>query len=195
MIPTLLVHDHILVKKWAYGIKIPFADQWIVRWSMPKRGDIVVFKFPENPEVYYIKRLVALPGDHVQMQRGVLTINGIPWKQTKVEKQTDQEEGFQYFLEGESGHKHSIRFEEDSPTQSENFDLKVPMGKYFFMGDNRDQSNDGRVWGFVNENLLVGPAFMVWLSCESMLESAPFFCDPSQLRTKRIFKFLQGSAD
>ncbi|UYL08977.1 signal peptidase I [Bdellovibrio sp. SKB1291214] len=190
MIPNLLVHDHILVKKFAYGLHLPFRDKWMFQWSSPERGQIIVFKYPENPDVYYIKRLIGLPGDEVSVKAGRISINGseIPLVQFDDDK---NEKGFSYFEETMDKNTHAIRFmdykfDEDVSPQV----FKVPEGHFFFMGDNRDQSSDSRVWGFVKKDYIVGRAWAIWLSCENTLPTMTFMCDPAQMRWSRLFKTL-----
>ncbi|WP_413585155.1 signal peptidase I [Bdellovibrio sp. HCB274] len=191
MIPNLLIHDHILVKKFAYGLHLPFSDKWLMQWSPPKRGDIVVFKYPENPDVYYIKRLIGIPGDEVVVKAGQITLNGelLPLENRQS---SDFETGFTYYEELLDDSRHLIRFmdykfEDEAPVQT----FKVPEGHYFFMGDNRDQSSDSRVWGFVKADYVVGRAWAIWLSCDSTLPSMRFMCDPAQMRWSRLFKTIQ----
>lgn len=192
MIPNLLVYDHVFVKKFAYGLHIPFSTKWLVRWGQPARGEIVVFRFPENPEIYYIKRLIGLPGDQIVIRDGKITVNDKEW--TLVPQELSQvEAGFNYYTETipEEGTSHTVRF-----VKARNLSevmpqtLSVPEGEYFFMGDNRDQSSDGRVWGFVKEDLFVGKASLIWLSCEHTLPTLSYVCDPAQIRWSRLFNFL-----
>ncbi|KHD89936.1 MAG: hypothetical protein OM95_00765 [Bdellovibrio sp. ArHS] len=189
MIPNLLVHDHILVKKFSYGLHVPFSDKWLFQWAQPQRGDIVVFKYPENPEVYYIKRLIGVPGDNVEVQSGRITLNGEELPLQPVER-PDNEKGFSYFHETLGTHTHTVRFLYERNT-SEVQVFTVPENQYFFMGDNRDQSSDSRFWGFVKNDYIVGKAWMIWLSCESTLPTMTFVCDPSQIRFNRLFQKLQ----
>lgn len=182
MVPNLLIHDHILVKKFAYGIKVPFVDQWIVRWNEPKAGDIVVFKYPPNPNVYYVKRLVGVPGDKIEVNEGRVTRNSRPFVyQSGTESFA--------FTEAHDDLHYSVRLQSDTPTDEPTV-FEVPPNHYFMMGDNRDNSSDSRVWGFVPERLLVGKAWMIWLSCQETLEDARFICDPLKMRWNRIFNFL-----
>lgn len=188
MIPNLLIHDHILVKKFAFGLHIPFSDQWLMQWSAPSRGDIVVFKYPENPDVYYIKRLIGLPGDRVEIKAGRVAVNGNPFTMTPMSDH-GFEAGFQYFTENNGERSYTVRFlssEDAGDVQV----YKIPEGEYFFMGDNRDQSADSRAWGFVKNEYLVGRASVIWLSCHSTLPTMTFVCDPSQIRFNRLFKTL-----
>ncbi|MGZ3772452.1 MAG: signal peptidase I [Pseudobdellovibrionaceae bacterium] len=190
MIPNLLIHDHILVEKFAYGLHVPFSNKWLIRWSEPRRGDIVVFKYPENPEVYFIKRLIGLPGDTVEVNNGRVTVNGKKFEMTPFES-PNNEKGFIYFKEQNGLKSYPVRFLlGDEPGQSQVY--KIPQGQYFFMGDNRDQSSDSRVWGFVKEDLIVGKAWVIWLSCSSTLPTMTFVCDPAQIRFDRLFKSLTG---
>lgn len=188
MIPNLLIHDHILVQKFAYGLHVPFTNKWLMRWSEPQRGDIVVFKYPQNPEIYYIKRLIGVPGDTVEVKNGRITVNGEKLNLTPFESPKN-EKGFFYFQEINGSKTYPVRFLfEDN--QGEFQVYKIPEGQFFFMGDNRDQSSDSRVWGNVNEELIVGKAWVIWLSCENTLPTMTFVCDPSQIRFERLFKKL-----
>lgn len=188
MVPNLLVHDHILVQKFSYGIKVPFTNYWLAKWGSPQRGDIVVFRYPENPKIFYVKRLVGIPGDQVQVQDGRLTVNGNPLISDQETGEQDSE-GYYLFKEGD----HLVRFSQRLPSpESLKEKYVVPEGQYFFMGDNRDQSSDGRVWGYVPEALLVGKAWTIWMSCEKTLESMSFLCDPSQMRWERAFNSLDS---
>ncbi len=187
MVPNLLVHDHILVLKSSMGLRLPFSDHWLFHWAQPKRGDVIVFKYPENPNVYYIKRLIGLPGDKVEVEKGRIIVNGIPWENSSATPQNDDEAGFNYFTENSGGEAHRIRFYENEAPSGNKTTYEVPSEHFFFMGDNRDQSSDGRVWGFVPEHYLVGHAWMIWLSCENTLASASYICDFSTLRKDRMF--------
>lgn len=183
MIPTLHIHDHILVNKLAYGVHVPFSKAWIAQWSGPKRGDIVVFRFPPNPEVFYVKRAIGLPGDRVKMQEGAVLINGQPLPLAEAQAPGSDEyadESFQYFKE----ENHLIRYR--SKTDAFADEVTVPEGAVFVMGDNRDQSNDSRFWGFVPQENLIGRAWLIWLACDFTLPSAQFLCDPKTLRWDRV---------
>jgi signal peptidase I len=190
MIPNLLVHDHILVKKFSLGLKLPFSDLWVARWREPKAGEVLVFRFPENPEVFYIKRLIGLPGDTVFIKgNGQITVNGKEW--TLTEHEAPAEDGFKYYMEDTGESKHLVRFFGSPNSIDAHQEIKVPAGQYFFMGDNRDQSSDGRVWGTVPTKYLVGPASVIWLSCENTLTSVSYICDPREIRWKRLFNSVQ----
>ncbi len=176
MMPTLLVGDFILVNKFTYGIRMPVTKTKLIELGEPERGDIVVFRFPQNPRLDYIKRVVGLPGDTVRYRDKHLFING---------EQMSIELNGQYQAEG-SGMRamgsnigrerlgdveHSVLINPMKP----DFDpmhcnylghqeKTIPEGHYLMVGDNRDDSNDGRCWGLVPEENLVGKAFFVWLS-------------------------------
>lgn len=189
MIPNLLIHDHILVKKFAYGLHFPFSDKWLVQWSTPQRGDIVVFKYPENPDVYYIKRLIGLPGDRIEVRAGRITVNDKPFEMASYEGPLVNNKEFYYFTENNTQKTYVVRFlSEESSADVQVY--QVPQGQFFFMGDNRDQSSDSRFWGFVKNDYLVGKASVIWLSCNSTLPTMTFVCDPSQIRFNRLFKAL-----
>lgn len=185
MIPTLLINDHIFVNKLSYGVHWPFSKSWLSRWSQPKRYDIVVFRYPLKPEVFYIKRIVGLPGDRIAVKASRLFINGeeIPRQRVMegIGSVPDQEEGFTLF--DEQGHVIRHLFPE-----SEFAETEVPEGHFFAMGDNRDQSSDSRVWGPVPLDHILGRASFIWLSCEETLATARFLCDPRTIRWDRIFR-------
>lgn len=198
MIPNLLIHDHILVQKFAYGLRWPFADRWMLTWSSPQRGDIVVFKYPENPEVYYIKRLIGLPGDSIELRNGRISVNQkelglkeMSAQESYAEGGVDEFEDFQYFKENNGNREYTVQFLSEIEDDKVPDVFKVPEAHYFFMGDNRDQSSDSRSWGFVKKDFIVGRASLIWLSCSSTLPTMTFVCNPSQIRWSRVFKTLQ----
>ena len=183
MIPTLLVGDLILVSKFHYGVRLPVINKKILDNNPVKRGDVMVFRYPVDPRLDYIKRVVGLPGDEVTYNNQKLSINGQP---VAVESKGDyyDEESLRYtprFTEklGEVEHsilvdpKRQAYYGPDPKTfpQSENcrytaegVTCKVPPGHYFMMGDNRDNSQDSRYWGFVPDANIVGRAFFVWMN-------------------------------
>lgn len=191
MIPTLLVHDHLLVNKLAYGVHFPFTDYWLLKWGKPQKGEIAVFKFPKNPNLFYVKRIVATSDDEIEMKKGVLFINGSAVVQTHARQDwfTGEEDTseFDYYFENQ----HPIRYKKNDKEESNFHKIKVPPEHFFVIGDNRDQSYDSRSWGFVPEKYLVGRAGIIWLSCDKTLPSAPFICDPQSIRWFRMFKFVQ----
>ncbi|MDD2723691.1 MAG: signal peptidase I [Methylovulum sp.] len=167
MMPTLLVGDFILVNKFTYGIRLPVINKKIISVNEPQRGDIVVFRFPKDPSVDYIKRIIGVPGDKIVYENKRLTINGQPVTEVSLGRyegvgQGQDMTGAEHLLENLTGVEHSILVRQ-GVTSAEGVYV-VPDGQYFVMGDNRDNSNDGRYWGFVPEENLVGKAFFIWMS-------------------------------
>lgn len=193
MLPNLLVHDHILVNKLAHGLRFPFSESWLVYWSRPQRGEIVVFKYPRSKDTFFVKRVVGIAGDTIEVRAGQLIINGNPIDRNSVEPNQIPFEGeqFDYFWEELEG----VRFMSRSYKSLSSIDFgpeKVPEGHFMVVGDNRDQSSDSRIWGFVPYSLLMGRASLIWLSCEKTLPSAQFLCDPSTIRWSRLFTSVNG---
>lgn len=193
MIPSLLVHDHIMVNKMKYGVRVPFSSEWMVQWDTPKRGQIVVFRYPDNPELFYVKRVIALPGEKVKVLDGVVHINGKPLNmepksEPPVEVALYDEGGFEYFIEDQH---HLVRY--FSLEDSQFAETEVPPHQVFVMGDNRDQSNDSRAWGPVPLDNLIGTPILIWLSCSETFDSARFLCNPGFMRWDRILKSTSDS--
>ncbi len=193
MMPNLLVHDHIFVNKSSYGIKMPVGDGWLYKFKEPERGDVIVFRYPENRDVFFIKRLIGLPGDKISVQNGQIILNGKPWVLRPYGKEVyNDEDDFTYYLESIPGRhedeEHLIRLSTHEHVDPAEKEFTVPSKSYFVMGDNRDQSHDSRFWGFVAQKYLVGRASYIWLSCEDTIPTAPMICDPLKLRTERFFQ-------
>jgi signal peptidase I len=167
MMPTLLVGDFILVNKFTYGLRLPIVNWKLTEGTPPQRGDVIVFKFPRNESTDYIKRVVGLPGDRIGYYDKTVYVNGevVPREAIGVYL-TDKHGGARMngaLIEREllPGAAHDVLIQPGKPTVEGEF--VVPEVQYFVMGDNRDNSNDSRYWGFVPENLLVGRAFMIWM--------------------------------
>ena len=167
MMPTLLIGDFILVNKFAYGVRLPVLNNKIIEVGEPKRGDIVVFRFPKQPEVDYIKRVIGLPGDRIGYFDKKIYVNGQLAAQTALNVyegvgQGRNMTGAVRLEENLESVKHDILIMRGAATVQDVF--VVPEGHYFVMGDNRDNSNDSRYWGFVPEGNLVGKAFFIWMN-------------------------------
>jgi signal peptidase I len=177
MMPTLLVGDFILVNKFAYGLRAPITKTKFVEVSDPERGDVVVFRYPSNPRLDYIKRLVGLPGDRIAYKDKTLYVNGKAMPQTTIGAYEpvgsgERSRGSWEVKENLDGVEHSVLIDPRRPdfppgcNKLARGEITVPQGHFFMMGDNRDNSNDSRCWGFVPEENLVGKAFMIWLSLD-----------------------------
>ncbi len=174
MIPTLTIGDHLLVNKFVYGPRIPFTDSRIFTWKEPKRGDIIVFKYPQDEDKNFIKRVIGLPGDKIEIKDGKLYINDeairistVP--QTGVSTDKEPFSGYPYYDKPKLYDEqlgtvtHRIQYLRDQTGY--NFGPKiVPPQSVFVMGDNRDNSQDSRVWGFVKYNKILGKALIIYWS-------------------------------
>jgi len=202
MMPTLLDGDFILVNKYAYGVRLPVVHRKVIEIGTPERGDVAVFRFPTDPAVNYVKRVVGLPGDLVEVRNDQLIINGTP---VPLVQQGRYEDGCYQNMriaeEALDGRRHGVLhclssdmlavpplsscnrsipqgYICNESTAGINPDLgdrvmKVPEGQYLMVGDNRDNSSDGRVWGFVDESLLVGRASAIWFNWDLQRSGGP----------------------
>ena len=169
MMPTLLVGDFILVNKFAYGVRLPVLNSKVLDTGSPERGEIIVFRYPENPRVDYIKRVVGVPGDHIAYRSKVLYINGQRAEQRYLGSYLGEGSGTvmtgaRHLKEDLLGVEHDILVMPGRNVFGGDFEFVVPEGQYFAMGDNRDNSRDSRAWGTVPEKNLVGKAFLIWMS-------------------------------
>jgi len=192
MVPTLLVGDFILVNKFHYGLRLPITNTQLTQGSPVKRGDVIVFRYPKDESVDYIKRVVGLPGDIVAYQDKRLTINGKLVPETPLPDFFDEERiGYaKQFSETLGSVTHSILNNPAVPPYilgAEDFPYrdncqyndrgvicKVPPGHYFMMGDNRDNSADSRYWGFVPNANIIGRAFFIWMNFSNLRRIGPF---------------------
>ncbi|MCX7628504.1 MAG: signal peptidase I [Methylophilaceae bacterium] len=171
MMPTLLVGDYILVNKYTYGLRVPVLNDIFLEINHPQRGEVMVFRYPKDPSLDYIKRVVGLPGDHIAYRNKQIFVNGQPVPQ--------QEDGYYDYvapglnqvslrrLQEQLGeHRHHILIDDATPVLDG--EITVPEGHYFVMGDNRDNSNDSRFWGFVPDRNVVGKAFMIWWNFDKL---------------------------
>jgi signal peptidase I len=196
MRPTLEVGDFILVNKFAYGIRLPIIEQKIIPLGDPKRGDVVVFRYPLNPSQDFIKRVIGLPGDVVQYRDKQVTVNGTPWPQ-RADGSYSYLEGLRFETlerrieetDGKAPLSHTIGVNpqaqpvypsnvrqfpgrENCEYNERGFTCRVPAGEYLMMGDNRDNSDDSRYWGFVPDDHLRGKAFFIWFNWDDIASLA-----------------------
>lgn len=183
MIPTLHVGDFILVNRYTYGLRLPIVNKKFVEINQPQRGDVMVFHFPNDPSVDYIKRVVGLPGDTLVYRDKRLTINGVEQKLQRDGDYNYVESGLNFLhterynenlgdrihavlLNPEMPQVHIGNVEEPLPCSYSAQEMRctVPAGHYFMMGDNRDNSRDSRYWGFVPDEMIVGKAFFIWMN-------------------------------
>lgn len=192
MVPTLVIGDLILVNKYTYGIRLPIINKKIIQINDPKRGDVMVFKYPEDPSLDYIKRVIGIPGDKIVYKNKRLTINGQELSYIPLPDYLNEERltYSKQFIEKSNSTEHKILNDEpsysyasDSRTFAQNelctfsgadFSCTVPEGKYFMMGDNRDNSLDSRYWGFVPDQNIVGKAFFVWMNFSNVSRIGSF---------------------
>ena len=192
MVPTLLVGDFILVNKYEYGLRLPITNTKMTDGSPLKRGDVVVFRYPKDESVDYIKRVIGLPGDTVAYEDKKLTINGKPVPETPLPDYFDDERiGYaKQFEEDLDGRKNRILnnpqvppfivgaddfpFRDNCNYNANGVTCKVPPGNYFMMGDNRDNSADSRYWGFVPDKNVVGRAFFIWMNFSNLKRIGSF---------------------
>jgi signal peptidase I len=194
MIPTLMIGDFILVNKLEYGFKIPFSDMfsdpiYIGPSGKPKRGDVIVFKYPQDTSLNYIKRVIGLPGETVEIRDSVVFVNGAPLAVQEIEGveiMDDMDDKYKvynlrFFKSEMEGRNFVLQTNEDSLYTTKFGPVEIPDGHYFVLGDNRDFSADSRYWGFVPFGHIKGRALMVWFSM-----ILPFGEDSFKFRPWRI---------
>jgi signal peptidase I len=192
MVPTLLVGDFILVNKYDYGLRLPITNTKMTQGRPLQRGDVVVFRYPKDESVDYIKRVIGLPGDTIAYEDKKLTINGKPVPEVALPDFFDDERvGYaKQFQEDLDGRKNNILnnpqvppfvigaddfpFRDNCNYNAQGVTCKVPPGNYFMMGDNRDNSADSRYWGFVPDQNIVGRAFFIWMNFSSLKRIGSF---------------------
>lgn len=166
--PTVMPGDFIAVKQYQYGLRLPVLNTKIVNISEPKHGQIFLFRYPVDPNITFVKRVIGVPGDHIEYKNKVLYINGVEAKQKLLKSTHYIDEHGVYFPENLmeedlDGIKHQIYVHPEGG-ETQDIDVVVPPGHYFAMGDNRDDSGDSRMWGFVPEENLIGQAFWTFMS-------------------------------
>jgi signal peptidase I len=193
MIPTLEIGDLILVNKFHYGVRLPVLNKKVIPNHDPERGDVMVFRFPVDPSVDFIKRVVGVPGDEIAYLNQKLYVNGKPAPLTPLDDYYDEDRRTysKQFEERLGAVEHRILVDPGLPSSyagrarvfpynenchysAEGVTCKVPAGHYFMMGDNRDNSEDSRYWGFVPDENIVGRAFFVWMNFGSLQRIGPF---------------------
>lgn len=163
MIPTLLIGDFILVNKYEYGIRIPVTNHVVINNRKPERGDVIVFQYPQDRRINYIKRVIALPGDFIEYLDKIVYVNGVKYTHKDVSNLSLSASDLtdnQIFNENNGLVNYNILKNKE---MSQSFSYKVPDNTYFVLGDNRDNSNDSRYWGPVPEENLIGKAFFIWM--------------------------------
>ncbi len=164
MMPTLLAGDFILVNKFAYGFRLPVTNQRLdtLNWR-PQRGDVAVFRYPEDPNTAFIKRIVGLPDDRVEYRNKQLYVNDQSVNQRLVEE-SDQTAPWGYSDRWEQLDGRDFKVRVQRGQSAETWEKIVPPGHYFVLGDNRDNSRDSRFWGFLPEDNLIGEAWLIWMN-------------------------------
>ena len=208
MLPTLLIGDHVIVNKASYGLWVPYSfvdvpyleSAWVlprmelIDWGDPERGDIIVFRYPRDESVNYIKRVVAIPGDRIRVKDNQIFLNGEAQERTFVGKYDFVDDRCsalptKHFVEDLGGLEHGMLTNASMPGRLANMtrEVVVPEDHVFVMGDNRDHSEDSRAWKLVSYDKIKGKAHFVWFSLEH--------CGGMKVRTDRVFEGLYAKPE
>lgn len=171
MIPTLEIGDHILVSKFIYGVRLPFTDMVIIPIQRPERGDIIVFRFPKDESKDFIKRVIGIPGDTIEIKEKTLYLNGVKQDESYINEISNDEPLLRMI-----------------PGRDNFGPVTVPENAYFVMGDNRNHSLDSRFWGFVDFSKIKGSAFLIYWSWDK--EGSAFDWINGWVRSERIGKAI-----
>ena len=173
MIPTLKIGDFVLANKLAYGMHSPISPHFLVRWGEVKRGEIIIFQYPEDTSLSYIKRVIAVPGDELSIEGQEIYVNGKLLPLSISEQEDISSPEFKQFTQTLDDKSFQVQYR-DKIARLSKLKLKVPEGQYFVLGDNRDNSRDSRSWGFVPEQNITSKAIAVWMHWDDFF-SLPSF--------------------
>lgn len=162
MNPTILEGDFFLTNKLAYRLKVPFTKTSVIEWGIPSRGEMIIFKFPENERELYTKRVIGIPGDIIEMRRGRLIVNG----RAVDRKPVGTKDGISFYRESLAGKEYTIQRIRGRSYMADMPPVVVPEGHIFVMGDNRDNSYDSRAWGCLSLGNVEGELIVRWFSVD-----------------------------
>ena len=185
---TLLIQDYVVVKKWAYGLRVPFTETWLYGPHLPDRGDIVVFKAKDESGHFLVKRVIGLPGEEILIdEKGFIQINDFPFVYQEMES---DDENLAIFKEDNGDKRYQVQFSKGMSQAP--YEIRVPEGHLFMMGDNRNFSADSRSWGPLPLGRIMGKLVMIWLSCEESDSYSSFLCSLKDIRKDRILKSVDS---
>jgi signal peptidase I len=185
---TLLVQDYVVVQKWAYGVRVPFTKYWLMGPYLPERGDIIVFKsINEESGHFVVKRVIGLPGDEIRINsQGFIQVNDEPFVYQELPESDDY---LVVFREDNGRKQYQVQYA--AGVNQETYEITVPQGQLFLMGDNRNHSYDSRFWGPLPIEQIMGRLSMIWISCEESEAHSSFLCPAENIRWPRLFKTVE----